>query len=162
RPPFKADSPMKTLLQVVHEEPIPPRRLQSNVPLDLETVCLKCLEKNPGRRYASALALAEDLRRFLGGEPVRARPVGPLGQPARWARRRPAVAGLLALVALLTVVGFALVTWQWREAVSQREKAVSQREKTERLSAYTLLDQGLALCAGGDVDRGLLVLASCV
>ena len=81
RPPFKAATALDTIMQVCSDEPVPPRQLQSKTPRDLETICLKCLEKEPGRRYATALALAEDLRRFQAGEPVQARPVG------RWSGR---------------------------------------------------------------------------
>src|SRR5262249_60386635 len=82
RPPFKASTPLDTILQVVGDEPVPVRRLQPTVPRDLETVCLKCLEKQPQRRYAGAEALAEDLRRFGAGEAGGARPGGRPGRAA--------------------------------------------------------------------------------
>jgi WD40 repeat protein/tRNA A-37 threonylcarbamoyl transferase component Bud32 len=131
RPPFKASTPVDTILQVVSDEPVPPRRLNPRVPRDLETICLKCLAKEPGRRYGSAEALAEDLRRFRAGEPVSARPAGVAERAFKWARRRPAVAGLLALVGLVTAVAFGLVIWMWRDAVAARTRA----EKAELAEA---------------------------
>jgi tetratricopeptide (TPR) repeat protein len=97
RPPFRGASVADTLEQVRTLDPVPVRRLQPQVPRDLETVCLKCLEKEPGRRYATAAALADDLRRFLDGRPVRARPAGAAARLLRWARRRPALAALVAV-----------------------------------------------------------------
>src|SRR5205085_12575431 len=91
--PFRCNSRM-VLAQVLEVEPRPPRRLNDAVPRDLETVCLMALAEEPDRRYATAAALAEDLRRFLTGEPVRARAVGPAGRLGRWCRRNPRVAGL--------------------------------------------------------------------
>jgi WD40 repeat protein/tetratricopeptide (TPR) repeat protein len=104
RPPFKAETPLETLLQVQALAPVPPSRLQPKLPRDLSTICLKCLEKEPTRRYESAEALAEDLRRFQAGEPIRARPVGRPERLWRWCRRNPVVATLAATIALLLVV----------------------------------------------------------
>jgi WD40 repeat protein len=110
RPPFKAATPLDTVLQVMNDEPVPPRQLQSKTPPDLERICLKCLEKDPGKRYASAVALAEDLGRFQRGEPVQGRVLGRLARTGRWCRRNPAVAALLASVALTLVVGAAVAS----------------------------------------------------
>jgi eukaryotic-like serine/threonine-protein kinase len=101
RPPFRAETATATLQQVLADEPVPPARLNSQVPRDLQTVCLKCLEKDPARRFASAAALADDLRRFERGEPIVAQPAGRLERAAKWARRRPAAAVLLAAGVLM-------------------------------------------------------------
>jgi tRNA A-37 threonylcarbamoyl transferase component Bud32 len=113
RPPFRADTPLDTLLQVLEAEPVPPGRFHPKLPRDLETICLKCLQKDPARRYASAAELADDLRRFLDGEPIRARPVGRAERLWRWCRRRPAAAALLALAILLPHGAAALGLWHW-------------------------------------------------
>jgi WD40 repeat protein len=110
RPPFQAATAMDTVLQVLNDEPVPPRRLNASVPRDLDVICLKCLEKEPGNRYASAAALAEDLRRYLVGEPIRARPVGRAGRAWRWCRRNPVVAGLAGGIALALVMGAVVAT----------------------------------------------------
>src|SRR5207244_2148329 len=106
RPPFRGATVWDTVDQVCRQEPVPPRSLQPKVPRDLETICLKCLEKEPRRRYASALTLAEDLECLLTGQPVQARPVGAAERTLKWARRQPALAALIA-VSFLALVSLA-------------------------------------------------------
>src|SRR6476660_5077186 len=96
RPPFTGETPLATVLQVLHYEPVSVTSLRPNVPRDLETICLKCLRKDPRKRYSTALELAEDVQNFLQGEPIRARPVGVVEKLWRWVRRHPVPAGLLA------------------------------------------------------------------
>ncbi|MFO0889027.1 MAG: protein kinase [Isosphaeraceae bacterium] len=112
RPPFQGDTVLETLEQLRERAPEPPRRLNPRVGRDLETICLKCLEKEPRRRYGSAEALAEDLDRFVAGEPILARRTSTLERVVMWARRRPAIAGLLGLLALSVAAGFGAVVWQ--------------------------------------------------
>jgi formylglycine-generating enzyme required for sulfatase activity len=128
RPPFKAATPMDTMLQVLSEEPVAVRRLQPKVPRDLETICHKCLEKDPKKRYASSAALAEDLRRFLAGEPVQARSAGPLERALKWARRRPALATLL----LVTVLGVAGIVWKYIDAEQQKRIAQGKEQEAQQ------------------------------
>ena len=123
RPPFRGESASETERQVIAEEPVPPARLNAKVPRDLETVCLKCLEKEPARRYATAAELAADLARFLGDEPIRARRVGPLGRLVRWGRRNPVPAASLGVLMLTGLVALAAILGQWREAVDARRRA---------------------------------------
>jgi WD40 repeat protein len=147
------------VLQVLEREPERPRALNPRADRDLETVCLRCLEKEPARRYGSAEALADDLERWLKGEPIRARRVGAWERSVKWARRRPAVAALLAAVVLTNLAGLALVTWQWRRAV----RAVADRDValTAKDEALTHID-GLRLTAESSArlprDPGLALL----
>jgi WD40 repeat protein len=180
RPPFRAENACETLIQVVHHDPVSPRQLQPRLPRDLATVTLKCLEKDPKKRYPSAADLADDLRRFLDRRPTAARPVGPGERLSKWARRSPAVAGLMASVAAITVVGFALVFWQWtraedkaaaaavarddeaaaRRAAERNERREAEaRREVEQVSARLLIEQGAVRCERGDVGPGLLFLA---
>ena len=118
RPPFQGETVTEVLQQVLNSEPPPPRLLQPSLPRDLETICLKCLEKEIPRRYQSAQELAEDLGRFLEGKPIRARPVGVMGKTWKWCRRRPALASMGAALALTAGLGLAGVLWQWQRATS--------------------------------------------
>jgi WD40 repeat protein len=138
-PPFRGATTFHTLFQVQVQEPVPPTHSQPSVPRDLETICLKCLEKAPRRRYPSAEALAEDLRRFLAGRPISARPVGLLERTWKWARRRPAVAGLSATVLVVTVLGFTGMVWQWRNAVAGRDTARRQWYRANMAAAAAAL-----------------------
>jgi serine/threonine-protein kinase len=149
RPPFKAASSLETVQQVLLDEPVPPVRLQPRLPRDLETICLKCLQKGPRQRYASALALADDLRRFLGGEPIQARPVSPLGRLARWCRRHPKEAGLAAALAVALLSGLAGVTWQWRQAEQRRNEA----EKNYHLARRVVSDYFASLSGDPLLDH---------
>ena len=132
RPPFQAATVLQTLEQVKTADPVPPSRLQPGLSRDAETICLKCLEKDPQRRYADAAALAEDLDRFLAGRPILARPTGAAERLRKWVRRRPAVALLSAAVVAVTVLGFILVSWQWRraEAKAAAEAAANEQGAT--------------------------------
>ncbi len=108
RPPFQAANPLETLRQVIDEEPAPPRQVNPSIDLDLDTICLKCLQKEPARRYATAEALADDLRRYLDGRPILARPIGTLGRTWRWCRRNPAMATLAGLFVTMLIVALAV------------------------------------------------------
>src|SRR5262249_15188785 len=121
RPRFEGPPPV-VLVQVLNEERPPPSRPGRRVPRDLETICLKCLSKEPERRYPDAAALAEELRRYRAGEPIRARPVGRTERLLKWARRRPAAAGLLAALGLLTLLAAALVVAEYGRRASEQPR----------------------------------------
>ncbi len=134
RPPFAAATVDATLGLLRQDEPVPPRRLEPTVPRDLETICLKCLRKEPGRRYTSALDLALDLRRFDAGRHIRARPVGTAERAIVWCRRRPGFAALLGAFVLVFLAGSAGVLWQWGQArrnaaQAERNAAAFRRER---------------------------------
>jgi WD40 repeat protein len=140
RPPFKGTTALDTLTQVRTQEPVPVRGLQPSVPRDLETICLKCLAKEPHRRYATAAALAEDLRRYQAHEPIVARPTGTWERVILWGRRRPAVAALTAAAVAALLLGAALAGWQWRQAVTERTNAqqLAGELRVERDTAQAL------------------------
>lgn len=154
RAPFVAASAAEALAQVLHEEPLSPRLLNSAVPPDLAAVCLRCLRKEPGKRYASSAELAKDLRRFLEGRPTLARPAGPLGRVWRWARRRPALAAALAAAGAMTLLGVSGITWQWRRAVAANLRAqAATRDKEEQLWQSQLIEARYFRTSGGPGQR---------
>jgi hypothetical protein len=141
RPPFRGETPTETLQQVIHQEPVPPTRLNPRVPRDLETVCLKCLRKEPHARYAGARELAEDLRRYLLGQAITAQPVGRLERVAKWVRRNPAMASLsaAAMFALVagTVVSLLFAFEAGRQANLARDRAGELERQAGALEAKT-------------------------
>jgi eukaryotic-like serine/threonine-protein kinase len=133
RPPFTGDTPLTTVLQVLHNDPVSVTSLQPGVPRDLETICLKCIQKDQRKRYPTALELAEDLQRFLRSEPIRARPARPLEKAWHWARRHPVPAGLLAaglLAPLVALVALSLLSSRLVRSIAL-ESAAQQAEVLE-------------------------------
>ncbi len=124
--PFRG-TPARVLDQVLHDEPQPPRRLNERIPQDLETICLKAMAKEPGSRYQTAVALADDLRRFLSGHPIQARPASRAERLWRWRRRNPKVAFLSAALVFAVVAGTAGIAWQYARAVADRNEALRQK-----------------------------------
>ncbi len=169
RPPFRAETAAETQRQLVAEEPVPPSRLNTSVPRNLETICLKCLKKEPERRYPTAAELADDLRRFVEGRPIQARPVGWIERAWRWGRRNPTAAALLltalAFVAIASGGGTWLVQQQNRrntelhnEIGTYVSEAVSLRRALHFREAGELLDQaGQQLGPAGPVDLRRMV-----
>jgi serine/threonine protein kinase len=151
QPPFQADTLTTLLKQVLEGEPLSPRALNPSIPKDLETICLKCLEKEPARRYATAKALEADLGRFLLGEPILARPVSTTVKAWKWCRRRPALAGVSAALVLMMVAGLSTVLWQL-----QRTRA---SELLAQQSAYAAdMKVAQAAAENGDIGAALNLL----
>ena len=139
RPPFRAESALETLQQVLVDDPVPPRRLQPRAPRDLELIALKCLRKKSRDRYATAEALADDLRRFLNNEPIRARPAPPWERAAKWARRHPAAAALV-LAGVLAALALAAGAW-WHDAQLRAERDETERQKTAAQTQQHIAEQ---------------------
>jgi WD40 repeat protein/tRNA A-37 threonylcarbamoyl transferase component Bud32 len=154
RPPFREATPLDTLLQVLEKEPDPPRKLNPKIDRDLETICLKCLDKDPQRRYDSAAALADDLDRWLDGEPILARPVSAWERARKWARRRPVQSTLAALLVVVTLAGVIGLSLLWRRA----EEAGAVTRQTAYLRAIAL---AYAEWRDNNVSRGDELLDAC-
>ncbi|WP_165229870.1 protein kinase domain-containing protein [Aquisphaera insulae] len=152
RPPFEAESTMKTLLQVLHEEPVSPSRLQPRLPRDLTSICLKCLEKGPSRRYQSAEELADDLDRFLHGKPTRARRIGGMGRAWRWCRRRPLIVAMAAAMAVLCVAGAAVLSELRRQAEGDRRLARGNAERAAVLRELAEENRYVSLVAQAQLE----------
>jgi WD40 repeat protein len=167
RPPFQEDSALETLVLVRTQDPLPPSRLRPRLPRDLETICLKCLHKDPAARYGTAALLAEDLGRYLRNEPILARPVGQLERFRRWCRRNPVIAGLTATVfgLLVAVAMGATVAAVRLNHVAAEAETARQREAGERRKAETALTDmytayGLTTGSQGDPARAVLWFAN--
>ncbi len=183
RPPFLESTPVATLLAVQRDEVLPPRALVANIPQDVETICLRCLQKRPERRFPSALLLAEELERFLSNQPILSRPIGRLQRGWRWCQNNATVASLVACVFGVMALGIATTTWKWRESTNSnrtllvtqgalKKETVAARQATEkaqaadgiarrerdnsrlRESALTL-EKGLEYAESGEVNIGL-------
>src|SRR5262249_35427084 len=133
RPPFKGTSAIETVKQVIEAEPVSPSRIQFRVPRDLETICLKCLQKEPRKRYATARELAEDLNRYLSGEPMRARRTPPIERAYKWTKRHPALTTGLAFAVLLVIGSISGGVWYWdllrtKELIAERHEAKVRKE----------------------------------
>lgn len=167
RPPFQEATPMAILHDLLHSAPVPPSSFLSGAARDPETICLKCLEKEPRRRYPTAAALADDLERFARGEPIHARPASRAEKFVSWCRREPRLASLAAALVIVFGLGFAGVVWQWRRAehTAQRERQEHERAEAEASSARRHLyaaDINLArrACEEGNALRALELLAA--
>ncbi|HJT34227.1 MAG TPA: serine/threonine-protein kinase [Pirellulales bacterium] len=165
RPPFQAATPLDTILQLLEQEPVTPRRLNTGVPRDLETIALKCLEKEPHKRYATARQLSDELRRFLSGEPIEARPIGQLERGWRWCRRNPATTSLAAAACIALLAGTAFSTYFAIKAnqrageaensaelalQAQRSEAKQLRRTRAALTAETLAKQAESRARGAE------------
>jgi len=145
RPPFKAGNPIDTIRQVIEQEPVPPRQLEPRVPHDLETICLKCLEKDPARRFPTAAELAEDLRRFVDGDPIHARPTPAWERAWKWGKRRPATVALLA-VSMLAVLSMVLfVVWHNLSLRGKLDVAIAEERRARQRELDALEKNRLAL-----------------
>jgi WD40 repeat protein len=176
RPPFRAPTALETIRQVRTQVPTRPRTLDPRIDRDLETICLKCLEKDPGKRYVSAAAVAEDLERRLRGEPIVARRSSAWERAVKWARRRPTAAALVGMVAALVPALLGVLAWGWQQAADRadaeaaartaaEEKAATERQRAEEagrrarsVQAHLALEKGLNCIDRGEIGLGLLWL----
>src|SRR5262249_23289210 len=162
RPAFDEVGRNQLVKQVLHDEPVRPRKFNRGVPRDLETVVLKAIARDPAHRYQTPAEMAEDLKRFVEDRPVRARRISETERLWRWCRRNPLPTSLLAGIVLVVLAGFAGVSWQWREAqrregqaVAARDEAKQTRNAAARQAAGLLFDRGIEDARGGEPARAL-------
>lgn len=158
-PPFRAATSLETLRRAQTEPPQPLSRAVPGIDRDLQTICLKCLEKDPAQRYATARELADELERWLRGEPIRARPVTWRGQLRRWMQRNPRLAASLAAAWFLLVAGMVGITWQWRTAERARQGEHQAREEATLVVSDLLAKGGFTAAREGDPSRAALWFA---
>lgn len=162
RPPFKGVTAVDTMLMVVSEEPVSPTRLQPRLPRDIATICLKCIQKPLPKRYQSALELAEDLRRFQNGEPIKAVPIGNWERVWKWAKRRPATAGLLLFTAIASITTVTLgISFHLELRAAMRETQIEKKVAVSRL-ARLYVAQGMTYSDRGDNPLALPYLIEAI
>ncbi|MEO7318733.1 MAG: hypothetical protein ABIZ56_07070, partial [Chthoniobacteraceae bacterium] len=159
RPPFQGPTLDAIVLQLHEADPLAPRRLNPAVPRDLETICLRCLRKEPAQRYATAREVAEDLARFQRGEPIHARPISAFGKTWRWCRRRPAVAALLALLVIVATLAIFLIDRARRAESGAKDRAESASAQLRDSLDIAELDRANDLFRAGESSDGLALLA---
>jgi len=152
-PPFQGETALETIRLAAGAAVKPPCKVDPRIPQDLETICLKCLETDPGKRYASADKLAEDLEDFLAGRPIAARPSGRFGRFRRWCRRQPVIAGLSAALLLVVLVSLPLIIWNWQRAVEHEKQAKFQLGETQKERDRADEGFGLAHVAVEDIFK---------
>jgi tetratricopeptide (TPR) repeat protein len=145
RPPFKANNPLDTIRQVIGQDPVPPRQLEPRVPLDLETICLKCLEKDPARRFTTAADLADDLRLYLEGRPIHSRPIQPWERAWKWAKRRPAIMAIFGVCAVAVLGMVLVIAWHYVSVRGQLAAALAEERTLRRLEQDVAVERRLSL-----------------
>jgi WD40 repeat protein/serine/threonine protein kinase len=155
RVPFRGETPAETIRQVISDDPIAPRVLRPEIPRDLETICLHCLHKDPARRYPSAAALAEDLRRFLAGRPIQARPASAWERSLKWARRRPALAALAALAVTVGLGAAGAMAWSNAWLRAHNERLRQEIDRADRHAREAERQRRIALQGEAVADRHL-------
>ncbi|MEQ1828133.1 MAG: serine/threonine-protein kinase [Pirellula sp.] len=157
RPPFCASSTQETLQQVCEDEPIPPRNLQRRIPIDLETICLKCLRKLPQTRYATALELADDLQRFLEAKPILAKPATLPEQVYKWGKRNPTLVVLISSM----LIAVALTTWLWRRSEASLTAERIEKERGQQLIYIRDMSLAYSEQRAQNTERAKELLQSC-